>query len=135
MYKVTSSIQCLDKYYEPFHNIILHTYLSHYQYITQHENILDYLPTYLHFQYGKTWLETKVKEQYENAAGISSADILQSIITLLNSPRTNDEMQNDLFELLGFDKFEFILDILEHRQDIINSLKAPPAGPTLSESK
>lgn len=87
----------------------------------------------LESKYGKTWLETKVKEQYENAAGISSADILQSIITLLNSPRTNDEMQNDLFELLGFDKFEFILDILEHRQDIINSLKAPPAGPTLSE--
>ncbi|KAH9644006.1 hypothetical protein HF086_004267 [Spodoptera exigua] len=84
-------------------------------------------------KYGKTWLETKVKEQYENVAEISSVDILQSIITLLNSPRTNDEMQNDLFELLGFDKFEFIQEILEHRQDIINSLKAPPAGPTLSE--
>ncbi|KAJ8709095.1 hypothetical protein PYW07_008921 [Mythimna separata] len=83
-------------------------------------------------KFGKTWLETKVKEQYENT-GISSTDILQSIITLLNSPRSNDEMQNDLFELLGFDKFEFILEILEHRTDIINSLKAPPQGPTLSE--
>lgn len=68
-------------------------------------------------------------------SGISSADILQSVITFLNSPRTNDELQNDMFELLGFDKFEFILEILEHRQDIINSLKSPPPQPTLAESK
>lgn len=85
------------------------------------------------FQFGKTWLETKVKELYEHTSGISSGDILQSVISFLNSTKTNDEMQNDLFELLGFDKFEFIQEILEHRQEIINSLKAPPPGPSLSE--
>ncbi|KAG6462956.1 hypothetical protein O3G_MSEX013556 [Manduca sexta] len=84
-------------------------------------------------KFGKTWLETKIQLLYENATEISSADILQSIITLLNSPRSNDEMQNDLFELLGLDKFEFLQEVLEHRQDIINSLKAPPPQPTLSE--
>lgn len=85
-------------------------------------------------QFGKTWLETKVKSQCADTMGISSADILQSIITFLNSSRTNDDMQNDLFELLGFDKFEFIQELLEHRQDIIDSLRAPPPQPTLSES-
>ncbi|CAH0402336.1 unnamed protein product [Chilo suppressalis] len=88
-------------------------------------------PTQIGSKYNKTWLETKVKEQYVNST-ISSADILQSIITLLNSPRSNDEMQNDMFELLGFDKFEFIQEILEHRQDITESLKAP-VQPTISE--
>ncbi|XP_038207200.1 activating signal cointegrator 1 complex subunit 3 [Zerene cesonia] len=84
-------------------------------------------------KFGKVWLETKVGELYENSAGMSSADILQSIITFLNSPRTNDEMQNDLFELLGFDKFEFIQEILEHRQDITDSLRAPPQQPSIAE--
>ncbi|KPJ05335.1 Activating signal cointegrator 1 complex subunit 3 [Papilio xuthus] len=84
-------------------------------------------------KFGKSWLETKVQGLYDNDGGMSSADILQSIITLLNSPRSNDDMQNDLFELLGFDKFEFIQEILEHRQEIIDSLKAPPVQPTISE--
>ncbi|KAJ0172310.1 hypothetical protein K1T71_012283 [Dendrolimus kikuchii] len=87
----------------------------------------------LESKFGKSWLETKVKDLYDDTSGISSADILQSVITFLNSPRTNDELQNDLFELLGFDKFEFILEILEHRQDIINSLKVPPPQPSLVE--
>ncbi|CAH2054677.1 unnamed protein product, partial [Iphiclides podalirius] len=87
----------------------------------------------LESKFGKTWLETKVQGLYNNEGGMSSADILQSIITLLNSPTSNDEMQNDLFELLGFDKFEFIQEILEHRREIIDSLKAPPPQPTISE--
>jgi hypothetical protein len=88
---------------------------------------------YFKLQYSKTWLETKVKEHYVNSS-ISSADILQSVITLLNSPRSNEEMQNDFFELLGFDKFEFIQEMLEHRQEIIDSLRAP-VQPTISESE
>lgn len=66
---------------------------------------------------------------------MSSADILQSMITLLNSPRSNDDIQNDLFELLGFDKFEFIEEILQHRQQITDSLRPPPSQPTIAESK
>lgn len=84
-------------------------------------------------KFGKTWLETKVKALYENELGMSSADILQSMITFLNSPRSNDELQNDLFELLGFDKFEFIQETLEHRRDIINSLKPPTPQPSITE--
>lgn len=86
-------------------------------------------------QFGKTWLENKVTELYKDTPDISSADIMQSIITLLNSPMTNDDMQNDLFELLGFDKFEFIQELLGHRQDVVNSLRAPPPQPSLAESK
>lgn len=81
------------------------------------------------------WLESKVSELYDGSMGISSADILQSIITLLNSPRSNDDIQNDLFELLGFDKFEFIEEILQHRKEITDSLKAPPPQPSIAESK
>nr|XP_026497272.1 activating signal cointegrator 1 complex subunit 3 isoform X1 [Vanessa tameamea]XP_026497273.1 activating signal cointegrator 1 complex subunit 3 isoform X1 [Vanessa tameamea]XP_026497274.1 activating signal cointegrator 1 complex subunit 3 isoform X2 [Vanessa tameamea] len=84
-------------------------------------------------KFGKGWLETKVRELYDGSMGISSADILQSIITFLNSPRSNDEIQNDLFELLGFDKFEFIEEILQHRKEITDSLREPPPQPSIAE--
>ncbi|KOB75495.1 Activating signal cointegrator 1 complex subunit 3, partial [Operophtera brumata] len=94
----------------------------------------DFSMKYNEQAYGKTWLETKVNELYVTS-GISSADILQSIITFLNSPRTNDDLQNDMFELLGFDKFEFIQEMLVHRQEITNNLRAPPVdpGPSIAE--
>ncbi|XP_060805871.1 activating signal cointegrator 1 complex subunit 3 [Amyelois transitella] len=84
-------------------------------------------------KFTKSWLEIKIKELYSDDSGMSSADILQSIITFLNSPRSNDELQNDLFDLLGFDKFEFIQEMLVHRQEITESLKAPPPQPTIAE--
>ncbi|VVC95095.1 unnamed protein product [Leptidea sinapis] len=84
-------------------------------------------------KFGKVWLENKVRELYENSSQMSSADVLQSIITFLNSPRSNDEMQNDLFELLGFDQFEFIQEVLQHRRDITDSLRAPIQEPTIEE--
>ncbi|CAG9112769.1 unnamed protein product [Plutella xylostella] len=80
-------------------------------------------------KYNKTWLETKMKELYEGNPDISSADILQSVITLLNASRNNEEIQNDMFELLGFDKFEFIQELLQNRQNVLNSLKAPQPVP------
>ncbi|XP_041983109.1 activating signal cointegrator 1 complex subunit 3 isoform X1 [Aricia agestis] len=84
-------------------------------------------------KYTKTWLETKVREEYKNSSGLSAVDILQSLITLLNSSRSNNEIQNDMFELLGFDKFEFIQEVLQNREDITYSLKGPPPQPTVAE--
>ncbi|XP_053615369.1 activating signal cointegrator 1 complex subunit 3 [Plodia interpunctella] len=84
-------------------------------------------------KFTKSWLEVKIKELYNDSSGMSGTDALQSIITFLNSPRSNDELQNDLFDLLGFDKFEFIQEMLVHRQEITDSLKAPPPQPTIAE--
>ena len=40
---------------------------------------------------------------------------------MLLSPKSDDALQNDLFELLGFDKFEFIQTLLQNRKEIVSS--------------
>lgn len=49
--------------------------------------------------------------------------MLQSILNFIHSSQSNDEMQNDMYELLGFDKIDFIEDLLVHRQDLLANLK------------
>lgn len=49
-------------------------------------------------------------------------DVLEPLIVTLKSQRTNDELQNELFELMGFDKFEIIQEILENRKHILKHL-------------
>lgn len=49
-------------------------------------------------------------------------DVLEPLIVTLKSQRSNDELQNELFELMGFDKFEIIQEILENRKQIVKHL-------------
>lgn len=90
------------------------------KYIKPAEPLAKTLKSVPSSKFNKTWLETKMKENYESTG--SSAQILQSVITLINTARTNEEIQNELFELLGFDKFEFIQELLEHRMEVLVSL-------------
>lgn len=49
-------------------------------------------------------------------------DVLEPLISTLKSQMSNDELQNELFELMGFDKFEIIQEILENRKQIVKHL-------------
>ncbi|KAL7033852.1 hypothetical protein ACKWTF_007745 [Chironomus riparius] len=51
-----------------------------------------------------------------------NADLVDILIGILKSGRSNDEIQNELFELMGFDKFELILEILENRKVLMKNL-------------
>lgn len=62
-------------------------------------------------KYDRAWLTKSV-----------STDVLEPLIVTLKSQRSNDELQNELFELMGFDKFEIIQEILENRKSIIKYL-------------
>lgn len=50
-----------------------------------------------------------------------SADMCSALFDILSSPREDSAIENDLFELLGFDRIEFIQDLLHHRQEILDS--------------
>lgn len=52
--------------------------------------------------------------------------MLQSILNLMHSSQSNEEMQNEIFELLGFDKIDFIQELLVNRQELIANLKTEP---------
>lgn len=51
-----------------------------------------------------------------------SPDVLEPLIGIVKSSRSNDELQNELFDLMGFDKFEIIEEILVNRKAIIKQL-------------
>ena len=44
-----------------------------------------------------------------------------TLADLLASTRSSDDLQTELFDLLGFDRIELIQDVLEHRRDIVDS--------------
>lgn len=48
--------------------------------------------------------------------------MLQSILNFLHSSQSNEEMQNDMFDLMGFDKIDFTEELLMHRQELLANL-------------
>ncbi|XP_059620784.1 activating signal cointegrator 1 complex subunit 3 [Phlebotomus argentipes] len=46
-------------------------------------------------------------------------DLVESLVNMLKSQKSSDELQNELFDMLGFDKFEAIQEILRNRQVIV----------------
>lgn len=50
-------------------------------------------------------------------------DLYDVLMELIKAPRSSDELQNELFELLGFDKFELIEDILQNRHLIVTQIQ------------
>lgn len=73
--------------------------------------------------FGKSWLEREVQKYYQanNSPGLSANEYVETIVTMLKSGRSDDELQNELFDLLGFDRFELIQSLLEHRREIVDN--------------
>ena len=44
-----------------------------------------------------------------------------TLVSLLSSSRSSDDLQAELFDLIGFEKIELIQLILTHRQEIVES--------------
>ncbi|OWF45882.1 Activating signal cointegrator 1 complex subunit 3 [Mizuhopecten yessoensis] len=75
-------------------------------------------------QYDAGWLQREVKKYYptgDSALGMTTEDISSTIFDVLISSKTDQELQNDLFELLGFDRFELIENLLQNRKVVIQS--------------
>ncbi|XP_077383335.1 activating signal cointegrator 1 complex subunit 3 isoform X2 [Festucalex cinctus] len=70
-----------------------------------------------------TILRTEV-EKYLNEGNVSSSpeDLCTSLFEMLASNKSNDELQNELFELLGPEALEMISTLLQQRTVIVDSL-------------
>lgn len=62
--------------------------------------------------YNRAWLLTHI-----------SNEVIESLLSVLKSKKSNTELQNELIELLGFDKFEILETILENRKEIIKNIE------------
>jgi hypothetical protein len=51
-------------------------------------------------QYGKSWLEKEVQKYYQgsNPPGLSASEFVETIVTMLKSSHSNDELQNEVSE-------------------------------------
>lgn len=84
--------------------------------------------------YGAEWFAIKCST-IADKNGLA-ADVFESqIMSVLNSDRSDEELQIQLTDLVGFDDFEFIIEILGHRNEIVsavnNQSQANPSGPRL----
>lgn len=75
-------------------------------------------------KFSPSWLlkqcEQHIKEQ-GNASGLNAGDLRNAVFDVINSTKSNDEIQNELFDLLGFEAFDLIQLVLQHRTDIIQA--------------
>lgn len=62
--------------------------------------------------YNRAWLLSHI-----------SNEVVESLLSVLKSKKSNTELQNELIELLGFDKFDILESILEHRKEIIKNIE------------
>ncbi|ELT88015.1 hypothetical protein CAPTEDRAFT_159536 [Capitella teleta] len=73
---------------------------------------------------GGHWLRKKVELAFggpETGIGMSITDVCSHIFDVLSSSKSDAELQNEFFELLGFDRFELIQEMLENRKKLIAS--------------
>jgi hypothetical protein len=67
------------------------------------------------------WFEEKLASFYgdEQPAGMSLPEFALTLIQLLQSKRSSDDLQAELFDLVGFERFELIQLLLGHREELI----------------
>ena len=71
------------------------------------------------------WLEDKVRQFYgeELPLGMPVPEFTLTLLENLSSSRSDTELQTELFDLCGFERFDLIGAVLEHRQALVRSLK------------
>ncbi|XP_068228501.1 activating signal cointegrator 1 complex subunit 3-like isoform X2 [Palaemon carinicauda] len=66
----------------------------------------------------KSWVEAQLLRFYSNTSIVS--ELSDSTMTLLRSSKADNELLNEMFDLLGFERFELIQSFLQHRSEIKN---------------
>uniref|UniRef100_A0A0K2UGB9 U5 small nuclear ribonucleoprotein 200 kDa helicase n=1 Tax=Lepeophtheirus salmonis TaxID=72036 RepID=A0A0K2UGB9_LEPSM len=70
------------------------------------------------------WLQEKVIQFYGKESeplGMSIQEFCQTLLEVITSKKSSDELQNELFELIGFDRIDLISLILEYRDEVTKS--------------
>ena len=79
-------------------------------------------PQIVESKYTIEWLEKQLGNRLET--GLSGSELSLTIVEFLKSGRSSDDLQTELFDLLGFDKIELIQALFEHRSDLVKSYAA-----------
>ena len=79
--------------------------------------------TDLHSEVDNLWLRTQLEKEFgdRSSGDLSVMDLCSVVFDVLSSAKDDAEIQNELFDLLGFDHFEFIQGLLIKRRTIIEA--------------
>lgn len=81
-----------------------------------------------------SWLRDQCELYFaDSSSGVSVLDLCSALFDILASDKDNAALQNELFELLGFDRFEFIETLLANRHRIV--IATSESATDLTESK
>lgn len=67
------------------------------------------------------WLKMTIEKAFAGS-DVSVEGMVHSVFELLASAKDNDLLQNELFELVGFERFELIGTLLQHRIAVVSSV-------------
>jgi len=68
--------------------------------------------------YGPQWLKGKCLMFASRKEGLSGEDLQEQIMALLASDSVEEELQSTLTDIIGFDDFDFIIELISHRKEI-----------------
>jgi hypothetical protein len=68
------------------------------------------------------WLKEQVEQAFAGTDIGAVESVVHSVFELLASTKDDDTLQNDLFELVGFERFELIGVVLQNRARVVSSV-------------
>ncbi|KAI9893762.1 MAG: hypothetical protein M1814_005978 [Vezdaea aestivalis] len=68
--------------------------------------------------YSQDWLQLKALE-FEQKSSIDACDLFQQLNTALASTLSNEDLQAALTDIVGYDDFDLIIDLIGHRKEIL----------------
>ncbi|KAI0175928.1 Sec63-domain-containing protein [Hypoxylon sp. FL1284] len=88
---------------------------------------------------GLTWFTEQCSTVASKKGGLSPDAFQAQILEILGSQRSEDELQSSLADLVGFDDFDFIIQLLSQRHEITSSLATQqvekPSGRLLTKAE
>lgn len=68
--------------------------------------------------YGPQWLQRKCGEIASRKTGLNGDDMKEQILGVLTSNDGEEAMQSTLVDIIGFDDFDFLTELVSHRKEI-----------------
>lgn len=69
-----------------------------------------------------SYLPMQYTKYHDKLPGLSCEEFCKSLMQILSSNRSDNELQNELFEMLGFEVFELISELLDNRRKIVDNV-------------
>ena len=79
--------------------------------------------------HGVEWLTAKCFDVASRKGALSAEEYRGKILDILRSTRSEEEIQSSLADLVGFDDFDFITDLLSHRREVVDASATQAHGP------